>query len=118
MGIGMHMIQLRRIRAGIFYEKDSIPLQEFEKINEKSLGEKIIPGEIVSEIYKPVEIKEEAKDKVLHGKPIFPGDLLEKNNLEAGKIISVFSGNQFIGMFKVVNEDKILAKPEFVFQPV
>lgn len=120
MKIGAHMISLRRIRAGIFHEKDSIPLKEFEKINEKSLREKILPAEIVSEVYEPVEIKKETKEKVLHGKPIFLGDLLEteKKNLEAGKIISIFLGNQFIGMFKVVNEDKILAKPEFVFQPV
>ncbi len=116
MGINMHMIALRRIRAGIFKVKDSIPLKDIEKFSEEELKEKIIPAEIVSEVYEPVEIKKQIKEKVLHGRPIFYEDLKEKKDFQIGKIISIFSDNKFIGMFKVVNEGDTFAKPEFVFQ--
>ena len=60
LGIGAHMIKLRRTRAGIFKEKNSISLENLEKIseNEEKLKEVIIPGEIISEIYPVVQIKE------------------------------------------------------------
>ena len=38
--------------------------------------------------------------------------------MERDKIISVFSGERFIGMFKVVNNKDIFAKSEFVMQPI
>lgn len=116
MGIGMHMIALRRIRAGIFQEKDSIPLKDIENFDEKTLKGKIIPAEIVSQVYSVVEIKKEVKDKILHGKPIFYEDLISKKDFETGKIISVFSDNKFIGMFKIINQGDTFAKPEFVMQ--
>jgi len=118
MNIGMHMIQLRRMRAGIFRIENSIQLKDIEKLSEKDLKEKIIPAEIVSEVYSPVEIKKDNLKKIFNGKPIFKEDLKEKNNIEAGKIISVFSEERFIGMFKVINKENLFAKPEFVLQPI
>ncbi|MDO8528523.1 MAG: hypothetical protein Q7S06_01365 [Nanoarchaeota archaeon] len=114
MGINMHMTQLRRVRAGIFKVKDSIPLKDIENLSEQELKEKIIPAEIVSEVYEPVEIKKEVVDKVLHGKPLFYEDLKENKKFEKDKIISIFSDNKFIGMFKVINEGDVFAKGEFV----
>ena len=61
---GAHMLELRRIRAGIFEERKSINLYDFEKAvsefkdgNEKLIREIITPAEIVSEIYPIVQIK-------------------------------------------------------------
>lgn len=116
MGINMHMIALRRIRAGIFKIENSIPLKDIEKLSERELKEKIIPAEIVSEIYELVEIKKPIVPKVLHGRPIFYEDLTDKKKFEKEKIISIFSDNKFVGMFKVVNEGDTFAKPEFVMQ--
>ena len=45
-------------------------------------------------------------------------DLGKKYKIEKNKIICIFSGGKFIGMFKVVNENNIFAKPEFVLQPI
>jgi len=46
-------------------------------------------------------------------------DLKEKDiKFEKYNIISVFSNNQFVGMYKIVNEKEIFAKPEFVLQPI
>lgn len=127
MKIGAHMTGLRRIRAGIFREKDSVPFEEFEKAveefgkgNEKSLRKIISPAEIVSEIYPSVEIKDDDLKHILTGKPIHKSDLAEKEKIKfkEGQIISVFLNNRFVGMYKVVNEGDILARPEFVLQPI
>lgn len=123
--IGSHMIQLRRIRAGIFKEKEIVKMQDFEKAveeyekgNDKKLREIIIPAEIVSEVYSSIEVKKEFVDKLLHGSPIDSKFLTRKEKIEKNKIICVFAGEQFIGMYKVINEKNILAKPEFVLQEI
>jgi len=125
MKIGAHMLELRRIRAGIFKEDSVINLYDFEKAveeyengNEKPLRQIIMPGEIVSQVYKEVQIKEEVIVKIFQGKPIHKEDLKEKVEISKDKIISVFSGERFIGMFKVINTREIFAKSEFVLQPI
>lgn len=132
LGIGAHMLELRRIRAGIFSEDDkkypSINLYDFEKIvrefqkkPEKSdsvLRKIIIPGEIISEIYPIVQIKKEYIDRVLHGSPIFYNHLKDIKKKIKRKRFCVFEGDRFIGIYKVTSEGKIFARPEFVFQPL
>lgn len=122
LGIGAHMLELRRVRAGIFKEDKSVNLYDFEKIvdeykagDEKPLREIISPGEIVSEVYPIVQINENDLKHILTGKPIHKKDMTKKEEFEKGKIISVFIGNRFIGMYKVLNEGDIFAMPEFVF---
>jgi len=122
LGIGAHMLELRRVRAGIFKEEKSINLYDFEKIvdeykagNEKGLREIISPGEIVSEVYSIVQINENDLKHILTGKPIHKKDLIKSEKFEVGEIISVFTGNKFIGMYRVLNEGEIFAMPEFVF---
>lgn len=124
MKIGAHMTGLRRVRAGIFLEKDSITKEKFEKAveefwkgNEKLLREIIIPAEIVSEIYSVVEVKENSVDKLLHGSPLHHEFLVSKNKEIEGKIICVFSGEKFVGIYKT-QKGKVFATPEFVLQPI
>jgi tRNA U55 pseudouridine synthase TruB len=119
------MLELRRVRAGIFTEKGLVSLYDFEKAvdeyekgNEKLLRDMIIPGEIVKEVYQEVQIKENIVDRILHGKPIHNVDLKKKVKVEKDKIVSVFSGERFVGMFKVINGKDIFAKSEFVLQPI
>ncbi|MCX6746612.1 MAG: RNA-guided pseudouridylation complex pseudouridine synthase subunit Cbf5 [Candidatus Pacearchaeota archaeon] len=141
MGIGAHMIALRRIRAGIFKEKESVSQQEFERAveeyerqkaeplasssensqtkgDESELRKMIIPAEIVSEVYGIVKIKKEHLGKILHGSPLNNNFLEGKEKFEKGKIVSVFFEERFIGMYKVVNEGERFAKPEFILQPM
>lgn len=120
LGIGAHMLELRRTRAGIFDEKASFNLYDLEKNvnNEKSLKEMISPGEIISELYPVIEIKKEPVDRILHGQPIYEKDLLKKVNAEKDEKICVFSEEKFIGVFKVLREDKIFAKSEFTMQEI
>ncbi len=119
------MLELRRIRAGIFTEDKSVNLYDFEKAveeykkgNEKLLKEIIIPAEIVSEVYDAVEIKKESLKDILTGKPIKITDLSKKQKFDDGEIVSVFCAERFIGMYRVVNQDEIFAKAEFVMQEV
>jgi len=124
MKIGAHMLELRRIRAGIFLEENIVNLHDFEEAveeyengNEKELRKIIIPGEIVSELHPVIEINEKSVEMVLHGCPIYYKFLKKKIEFEKGEIICVFCKNKFIGMYKVVNEGEIFAKSEFVMQP-
>jgi H/ACA ribonucleoprotein complex subunit 4 len=136
LGIGAHMLELRRIRAGIFKEEKSINLYDFEKIveeykkgNEKALREIIMPGEIVLEVYPVVQIKGDDLKHIITGKPIHKEDLIKNEKFENNQIICAFLENRFIGMYRVSNKsatgsfdksssdnDDIFAMPEFVMQ--
>lgn len=125
MKIGAHMIQLRRVRAGIFKESKSVTKEDFEKAaeeykkgNDKLLREIIIPAEIISEVYPAAEIKKEYADKILHGAPIDSKFLAKKEKFGKNQTICIFSDEKFIGMFRIVNEGNTFAKPEFVLQPI
>jgi len=125
MKIGAHMLELRRIRAGIFHEESSTTLNDFEKAvdeykkgNEELLMKIIIPAEIVSEVYSVVEIKEDSMGRILHGQPLYNKNLIKKYDLKKEQVISVFCEDKFIGMFKVINGKDIFAKSEFVLQPI
>ena len=63
LGVGAHMLELRRTRAGIFEEAEIVNLYNFEKAvdeykkgNEKLLREILITEEIVSKVFPIVEI--------------------------------------------------------------
>lgn len=128
IGVGAHMLELRRIRAGIFSEQDPefVNLYDFEKAvdfyvkekDEKLLRKILIPGEIIGEIYPVVEIKKDNLKNILTGKPIHNNDLKKKLDIEKDRLVCIFSDNQFIGIYKTINEGEILAKPEFVMQPI
>ena len=125
LGIGAHMLELRRIRAGIFKEGSIATLHDFEKAveeykkgNEKALREMIIPAEIVREVYTPIEIKKESVERILHGQPVYNKNLIKKPNLNKDQIISIFSEEQFIGMFRVVGGVDVFATSEFTMQSI
>ncbi len=125
MKIGAHMTKLRRIRAGIFKEKTITTFPEFEKAvgeyekgNDKLLREIIIPAEIVSEVYPIVEVEEKSVDRLLHGSPLHYEFLKKGKQFEKDKIVSIFANDKFVGMYKVINEKNIFAKPEFVLQEI
>jgi len=125
LNIGAHMLELRRIRAGIFKEDSIVNLYDFEKAvdeyengNEKNLRKIIIPAEIISEVYPVLKIKPDNLKKILTGKPIMFEDLKKTQKEDIGKIISIFCENKFIGMYKVINSGEMFAKAEFVMQKI
>ena len=125
LGIGAHMLELRRISAGIFDESFSVNLYEFEKAveeykkgNKKLLKDIIIPGEIITKIHPILEIKEDNLKSILTGKPIYKKDLVKDTGVKKDSIICVFCNEKFIGMYSVIRGKEIFAKSEFVMQPV
>lgn len=121
LGIGAHMLELRRVRAGIFKENSIINLYDFEKAvdeyqngKEELLKKIIIPGEIISEVYPILKIKPENLKQILTGKPIYGQDLIKSEKFDKEEIVCVFTENKFIGMYKILNEKEIFAKSEFV----
>lgn len=123
--IGAHMLELRRIRAGIFLEKDIVNLYDFKKAveeykkgSETLLKKIIIPGEIISELHSPVEIQKYNLKQIFTGKPIHQDDLKLKSSKKQGEIVSIFCENKFIGMYKVINKGDLFAQSKFVMQPI
>jgi H/ACA ribonucleoprotein complex subunit 4 len=127
MGIGAHMLELRRINAGIFNEEDkespSVKMYDFEKAvyeyengNDKLLRNIISPGEIVGKAYPVLEIRDTDLKQILTGKPIHKKDVIKDEGWKTESIVSCFCNNEFIGMYRIFRGKEIFAKPEFVMQ--
>jgi H/ACA ribonucleoprotein complex subunit 4 len=139
---GAHMLELRRIKAGIFMEegiffKDekhsagrfkenekvypSVNLYDFENAveeykqgKEQKLRKMIIPAEIVCEVYPIIQVKENNLKKILTGKPIYKEDLEKQEKDYEKDVVCVFCKDRFLGMYRLIKEGELFAKPEFV----
>lgn len=125
---GAHMLELRRTRAGIFEENNkdypSVSLYDFEKAvdefnegKEESLRKIIIPADIVSEVYPPAFAIRDSMKNLFNGSPLHFDQLAKKkqaDDCEVGDKISVFSREDFIGMYEVIKKENMFAKPLFV----
>lgn len=117
---GAHMLELRRTKAGIFEEKESINLYDFEKAveeykkgNEESLRKILIPGEIVSKVIQVVQLNPLSLKQTLTGKPLFEKDITEKpKTLDSP--FALFLEDRFIGCYKLTDEGDIIARAEFI----
>ena len=125
LGIGAHMLELRRTRAGLFEEDTSINLYDFEKAveeykkgNEELLRAIIIPAESVGNLYPIVEIKNGNLKSIFTGKPIYRKDLKKATPVKKDEEVVVFCEGRFIGMYKVIRGKEIFAKAQFVMQPL
>lgn len=127
--IGAHMLELRRIRAGIFTEDDKIypsinlydlekTAKEYEEGDEESLRKIIIPAEVIIELHQRVDVKKDNVKQILTGKPIQNTDVIKQKKYNKNEIVCIFSDNRFIGMYKVVNDKDVFAKAEFVMQEI
>ena len=125
--VGAHMLELRRISAGIFHEEDkrypSVTMYDFEKAvseyeNGKELALKriLIPAEIVLKVYPMLQIKEDNLKQILTGKPIYKKDLVKDEGGKVDSVVSCFCNKKFVGMYKIFRGKEIFAKPEFVMQ--
>lgn len=117
---GAHMIELKRVRAGIFKIEDSYKLDEVEKAfeeykkgNDRLLREILIPAEIIKQVITSVQVKEDSVSGLLNGKPLVKNSVIGK--LPNSELISVFCDEKFFGVYRVVSEGDVVARPEFVF---
>ena len=116
---GAHMLELRRTRAGMFEEKDSITLYELERaIEEDKLKEFITPGESIKKFYDVIELKEKNIKQILTGKPLHKEDLVNEEKIKKGVTVCAFNKDKFIGMYEIIDSKDAYAKAKFVMQPI
>lgn len=119
---GAHMLELRRTRAGVFSEEQSITLYEFDAAleqlkdgNEAPLRKILIPAEeIIKRSMHCLEVKKESVPKLLSGKPLYSNDIAVKKQLKSHDFVALFSGSRFIEIAQVVNRGEVIAEPDFV----
>ena len=115
------MLELRRTKASIFSEENSINLYEFDKAveeykkgNERDLRKILISAEeAIQKIMPIIQIKEFSIKQLLTGKPLMKNDI--STDLPNEKIFSLFYNNKFIAVYKKADEKNIIARPEFVY---
>ena len=124
---GAHMIELRRLRAGLFEEKQSISLEEvtkaFELYKEKGdktkLREILIPAEIITKILPVVQVKNNEKTikDLLNGIVLKKQDLEDEKQIPNSNLFLVFNKDKFIGIYEKINEEyeEDVARSKFIF---
>lgn len=131
LGVGAHMIELRRTRVSIFEEKDSVNLydfveavKEYKQGNLEKLKKMLFPIEIVKKIMPSLFIREESIDRLKHGSPLFPEMIEKSDKFEKEELIAVFFENTLIEVaraqiksseIKEVEKNTVIATPAAVF---
>lgn len=116
---GAHMLELRRIKAGIFKEEQAINLYDFEKAvkeyakgNPSLLEGMIIPAENpIKETMEIVQLDPHSLKRILTGKPLAREDLLD---LPKEEVFAVFLKERFIEIATKTQEKEFFARPAFV----
>lgn len=128
LGIGAHMTELRRTKASIFAENDSINLYKFteavKEYNEgtpEKLKSMLNPIEIITKVLPQIEIKQESVEKIMHGSPLF-SEMVEKNeNFNKNDFIAVMHNKRLIGVMQAetpgneIKKENLIAKPKTIF---
>jgi H/ACA ribonucleoprotein complex subunit 4 len=120
---GAHMLELRRIRAGIIKEDSIVNLYDFDKAvekyengDDKDLRKMIMPAEeAIKKVMPYVEVRKSAVKHLLHGKPLFKEDV--ESEIPEEKTFAVFSSGKFIEIVEKTEQKgaDVLAKALFVF---
>ena len=107
---GAHMLELRRTKAGMFEEKDSITLFELsDSVKVDNL--KLTPIEVLENFMPRIDIKPEFIEKMYNGSPLHPEFIQNKQKLKEGQYAAVFCSGKLIEIVKVVLQDNVIASP-------
>jgi len=111
---GAHMLELRRTKAGIFSEDTALNLYDFDRaIKENALDEHLIPAEeAIKKVLPHVQLQSNNLKQLLTGKPLMKEDI---SKLPQEETFALFNKEQFVGVYRKVQEGDILAKAEFVY---
>jgi len=101
LGVGAHMIDLRRIRSGIFTEDDTLcRMQDLvdawelykEKGEEKYLRKYILPAEVAALSLPRIIVNDGAVGALTYGAQLYvPGIVAFSNNIKPGDIVAIFT---------------------------
>ena len=121
---GAHMEDLRRTQAGIFDETTIVNLFDFKSAvdkykdgKEEDLRKMLMPAETaIKQVLPIIEIEKKAIKGLHVGRPLFLEDVTnETKGIETDDRFAVFSGDQFIGIYRRTTEEIIFGRPEFVY---
>lgn len=99
LGTGAHMQELRRTRAGIFTEEQSVSLQDLKDAyefwksgNEEPLRSMILPMEKIVDNIKNIVVKDSAIHNIASGAPVYSNGLSRiEEGIEKDDIVGIFS---------------------------
>ncbi|MFH8120952.1 MAG: RNA-guided pseudouridylation complex pseudouridine synthase subunit Cbf5 [Candidatus Aenigmatarchaeota archaeon] len=124
LGIGAHLTELRRTKAGNFTEEQAHSLVEirdayefWKEGNEKFLKEILIPVEFAVLHLKRVFVKDSAVDSICHGAPVFCSGLTRiQEGIEKNEIVAVYSlKEELVALGKaVLNSEEMFEKKKGV----
>jgi len=122
LGVGAHMTELRRVRAGIFDERNSHSLVHVkdayelwkEAGDEKPLRDMVMPVEHAILGTKAVLVKDSAVDQVCHGAPVYVAGITRvQAGIEPGDIVAVYTQKGelvALGIARMGSEEMAAAK--------
>ena len=121
---GAHMLELRRMRAGIFSEEDNLvnlndftdAVDEYKKGDEKKLRGMIVPAEdAIKKIMPVVKVKKTALRQLLTGKLLLKKDVM--GPVPDEEVFAVFHGEKFVEIAEKTNKKggAVLGRGLFVF---
>jgi tRNA pseudouridine55 synthase len=110
LGVGGHLLRLRRTRAGRFQIVDSVELNKFCELYTAGGWEKEVYSlyEVLEDL-PAVWIKGPYREKVLHGAPIGPEGVLNRSSFRKGESLRILdSEGQLLAIGRAaMNEDEI-----------
>ena len=121
---GAHMLELRRTRAGIFtQDQPSLrsaarierAAEEYRERDERPLREALIPGEVIGYVLPVLRVNDDRLTEFLNGAPIYAEDVDGEVGRPPETDLAVFAGDRFIEVARTVEHERMVARPEFVF---
>lgn len=110
LGVGGHLLRLRRTRAGQFQISDSVELNQFCELYAEGNGKKEVYS--LNEVLKhlpAVWVKEPYREKILHGAPVGPDGVLNRSSFKKGEPIRILGpeGDLLAIGCALMNEDEV-----------
>jgi H/ACA ribonucleoprotein complex subunit 4 len=121
LGVGAHMTELRRIRAGPFTENEAHSLLEvkdayefWKEGDEKYLKKILIPTEYAILHVKRVFVKDSAIPSICNGAPLFVSGITRiQEGIRRGETIAIYSENEVLialGIAKLNSQEMLRAR--------
>jgi len=134
LGTGGHMMDLRRIKSGVFTEEESFILQDIKDALESYKGgasidleQILVPYERALDVFPKIKIKDTAAGSILNGADLAVPGILEMDDFERGDTVSLIStknegiaiGESVYNAEEIMNmEEGLVVKTDRVFHPV
>lgn len=113
---GAHLVSLRRIKQGVFSEKESAKIEEIKKDPEKFL---ISPEEIIKRLKLPkIILKKNSIEKLKKGQFLLSQDFEKRGYFEANQLLPCFYENRIVALVRpLFDSERIKKEKGYVIKP-